>query len=89
MSQVSPPLPHSLVGITNNEWSGGVVGWDKDKYDAYCNTYKQATMKPFLEGGIGVEIETKTKFMVATFLIVTIKNTEVWHFGISCNYYSV
>ena len=41
------------------------------------HAYKQATMKPFLEGGIGVEIETKTKFMVATFLIVTIKNTEV------------
>ena len=41
------------------------------------HAYKQATMKPFLEGGIGVEIETKTQFMVATFLVATMKNTEV------------
>ena len=51
------PLPHSLAGITNNEWSGGVDWRDTSKQ----------RWSLFLGGGIGVEIETKTKIYRSNF----------------------
>ena len=46
------------------EW--GRVLLDEIKINM-MHAYKQATMKPFLEGGIGVEIETKTKIYKSNF----------------------